>query len=116
MHAIAVEAAQGLVRTFTPPRSVAGMTELRTMVQTQLAVNTGTFVLAQNQDLDDLKRRIEAAVDEGGRFVEFTVVGNRAVSVLVTPITQIALTVETVQLYPRDTGDADFPYGGHFDY
>ena len=92
------------------------MTELQTMVQTQLAVNGGTYLLAQNQDLDDLRRRIEEAVAAGGRFVEFTVVGNRSVCVLVTPVTQVAISVETVPLDPRDTGDVDFPYGGLFDY
>jgi hypothetical protein len=86
------------------------------MTQTQISVNSGAYVLAQNQDIDDLKKRIEAAVDAGGRFVEFTVVGNRSVNVLVTPRTHIALSVETVEFDPRDTGDHDVPYGGRFDF
>jgi len=86
------------------------------MVQTEITINSGTYLLAQNQDLDDLRRRIEAAAESGARFVTFTVVGNRSVSVLVTPSTQVALSVETVQFDPRDTGDEDFPFGGPFDF
>jgi len=85
------------------------------MVQTRIAVDEASFLLAQGQDLPELRSRIEEAVHAGGRFVSFVVVGNREVSVLFTPHSRVALSVETVQDDPRDTGDADDPYGGFFD-
>ena len=86
------------------------------MVRTEVSIDTRSFFLAQGQDVQDLQRRIEAAVDSPGSFVEFTVVGNRDVSVLITPLSKVVFTIETVQYDPRDTGDSDFPFGGYFDY
>ncbi|MCC4247504.1 hypothetical protein [Microbacterium testaceum] len=91
------------------------MSGAHTMVRTQMAVSDAVFLLAQGQDLDDLKRRIENAVDLGGRFVSFVVVGNREVSVLFSPRTSVTFSVETVLYDDRDDGDADMPYGGFFD-
>lgn len=51
----------------------------------------------------------------GGRFVEFVVVGNRSVSVLIASVTQVVISVETVNFDGRDTGDDAVPYGGEFD-
>ncbi|WP_345750342.1 hypothetical protein [Microbacterium rhizophilus] len=92
------------------------MSDLQTMIRTEVSVNGASFFLAQGQDLDALKQSIERAVAEGGRFVEFTVVGNRAVSVLVTAAAHVAFSVETVQFDPRDTGDEGTPFGGLYDY
>ena len=86
------------------------------MVRTEVSIDTRSFFLAQGQDVQDLQRRIEAAVDSPGSFVHFTVVGNRDVSVLITPLSKVVFTIETVQYDPRDTGDSDFPFGGYFDY
>jgi hypothetical protein len=80
-----------------------------------MAVNDAVFALAQGQDLDDLRRRIETAVDLGGRFVSFVVVGNREVSVLFSRGTSVALSVETVVYDDRDDGNPDMPYAGFFD-
>ena len=87
----------------------------QTMVRTQIAIDEASFFLAQGQDLTELRSRIEQAVQEGGRFVSFVVVGNREVSALLTPHSRVALSVETVPHDPRDTGDADDPYDGFFD-
>ncbi len=87
----------------------------RTMVRTQIAIDEASFFLAQGQDALELRSRIEDAVHAGGRFVSFVVVGNREVSVLFTPHSRVALSVETVPYDARDTGDADEPYGGFFD-
>ncbi|MFF8188233.1 hypothetical protein ACF044_13365 [Microbacterium sp. NPDC016588] len=87
----------------------------KTMIRTQMAVNDAVFALAQGQDLDALKNRIESAVAQGGRFASFVVVGNREVSVLFSPHTAVAFSVETVAFDERDDGDADVPYGGFFD-
>lgn len=86
-----------------------------TMVRTQVVVNDTGFYMAQGQDLDELKERIEDAAKSGGRFVDFVVVGNRVVSVLITFGTQVVMSVETVQFDPRDTGDDTAPFGGAFD-
>ncbi|BAJ75072.1 hypothetical protein MTES_2108 [Microbacterium testaceum StLB037] len=87
----------------------------QTMVRTQIAIDEASFFLAQGQDLPELRSRIEQAVQAGGRFVSFVVVGNREVSALFTAHSRVALSVETVQYDPRDTGDSDDPYGGFFD-
>ncbi|WP_247597078.1 hypothetical protein [Leifsonia sp. PS1209] len=92
------------------------MIEMQTMVRTTIAINGTGYFLAQGQDIEDLQNRIEAAAASSGRFVSFTVVGNRAVSVLITPRSQAVISVETVQFDPRDTGDDEEPFGGLFDF
>jgi hypothetical protein len=89
---------------------------MQTMVRTEVTINGRSSFLAQGQDLDGLKRRIEAAMGTAGRFVEFVVVSNRTVSVLISPRSQVVFSVETVQFDPRDTGDDRLPYGGLYDY
>ena len=91
------------------------MTDVQTMVRTEIAINGRSSFLAQGQDVSELKRRIEAAVRTEGAFVDFIVVGNREVSVMVSPHTQMMFSVETVQFDPRDTGDDEMPYGGMYD-
>ncbi|WP_238439514.1 hypothetical protein [Microbacterium sp. JZ31] len=90
------------------------MGELQTMVRTELSINGRSFYLAQGQDIAHLKRRIEAGAHSAA-FVDFTIVGNGPVSVLITSSSEVVLSVETVQFDPRDTGDEEFPYGGAFD-
>ncbi|MCS3444120.1 hypothetical protein [Microbacterium phyllosphaerae] len=86
-----------------------------TMMQTEIVLDGQSFLLAQVQDLHDLKRRIEAAVKSTGTFVDFVVVGNREVSVLITPHSRVIISVSTVLFDERDTGDVDFPFGGYYD-
>lgn len=85
------------------------------MVRTEVTVNGEGYLLAQGQDLDELRHRMEEAARDRGRFVEFVVVGNRSVSVLVSPRTEIVMSVQTVQFDSRDTGDDETPFGGFFD-
>ena len=74
------------------------------MVRTELTINDTPFLMAQGQDLDDLKHRIEVASQAGGRFVDFVVVGNREVTACsITASTRVVVTVETVPFDPRDT-------------
>jgi hypothetical protein len=89
---------------------------MQTMVRTEVTIDGRAYFLAQGQEPEELQRRIEAAVDSPGAFVSFTVVGNRGVSVLITPRSQVVFTVETVQFDARDTGDSDLPFGGFYDY
>ncbi|MCR2791601.1 hypothetical protein NQ156_00815 [Microbacterium sp. zg.Y625] len=88
---------------------------MQTMVRTEVRINGEGYLLAQGVDLDALRRQMEEASREGGRFVDFTVVGNRAVAVLVSPRTEVVIAEDTVQFDPRDTGDDEDPFGGFFD-
>ncbi len=87
----------------------------QTMSRTRVVFNDVGFLLEQGQDDEDLKRRIEGAAHAGGEFVEFVVVGNRAVSVLVSPATHVMISVEPVESDARDLGDDTAPFGGEFD-
>jgi hypothetical protein len=80
-----------------------------------MSVNDVDFLLAQGQPVDELRRAVDAAVRAGGGFVDFVVVGNRAVSVLVSPASHVVISVEMVEFDPRDTGDDAEPYGGAYD-
>lgn len=88
---------------------------MQTMVQTEIIVDGISSLLSQDQDLDNLMSRIEAAAATSGRFVAFTVVGNRTMRVLITPTSRVSISVSTVAFDARDTGDTDSPYGGYFD-
>ena len=81
-----------------------------------MLVNGEPYLLAQGQDLDDLRLRFEDAARDGAKFVDFIVVGNRSTAVLVSPRTEIVISSQAVQFDPRDTGDDEEPYGGFFDY
>lgn len=85
----------------------------KTMIRTQMVVNDAVFALAQGQDIASLKSEIETAVAQGGRFASFVVVGNSEVSVLFSPHTSVAFSVETVA--EDDRGDPDTPFGGFYD-
>lgn len=92
------------------------MGDATTMVRTEVTIDGRSALLAQGEDVDDLKRRLEAAATGQGTFVDFVVVGNRGVSVFVSPRSRIVITVATVQFDPRDTGDEEAPFGGFFDF
>lgn len=85
------------------------------MVQTEVTFDGTSFLLSQDQDVGDLRRRIEEAVNTAGTFVDLVVVGNRLVSVLITPRSHVTISVATVAYDARDTGDLDYPYGGYYD-
>lgn len=89
--------------------------ETPTLVRTQVAVNDVGFFLAQGQDVPDLKRRIESAAQTGGRFVDFVVVGNRSVSVLISSTSHVVISVETADFDVHDDSDETFPFSGVFD-
>ncbi|MFJ4036467.1 hypothetical protein ACIPVB_00160 [Microbacterium sp. NPDC090007] len=70
------------------------MNEPGTETQTLLAVDDATYVLAPEEQVGDLVRRIEAAVHDGGRFERFSVAGGREVRVLFGRHTRVVLSVE----------------------
>ncbi|MFG6445493.1 hypothetical protein ACFXP7_09200 [Microbacterium sp. P06] len=90
-------------------------TDSKTMVRISIALGDVTYLLAQSEDHEALKRQIETAVRAGGAFVDFVEVGNRTVSALITGSERVILTVETVPFDERDTGDVDYPFGAFFD-
>ncbi len=80
------------------------------MQQTTIAINEMQFALAQNSDIDHLKATALAAVQNGAGFLDFTVVGNRVVSVLLPAGTIVIFTTGEVPEDRRDSGDLDYPY------
>lgn len=86
-----------------------------TMVQTEVSFDGRGFLLAQHQDVRDLRRRIEGAMKTPGTFVDLVVVGDRNLSVLITPRSHVTITVAPVPYDLRDTGDLDAPFGGYYD-
>lgn len=92
------------------------MEDRQTMIQATIFIDGVGSLLAQEQDLGDLRRRIEEAVASAGRFVDFVVVGNCDVAALITATTRVMISVATVQFDPRDTGDTDSLYGGLYDF
>lgn len=92
------------------------MDESKTMVQTEVLVDGVPHLLAQGQDVDEIKRQIEVAISGSGNFVDIVVVGNRTVSVLVTPRSRVAISVATVLHDDRDDGDLGAPFGGFYDF
>jgi hypothetical protein len=75
-----------------------------------LAVDGRSYELAQGTRLKELKSSIETAVHNGGRFVDVTVVGNVAMSILVSPGVPILLTTRQVREDDRDTGNLGEPF------
>lgn len=85
------------------------------MVRTTVAIGEDRYLLAQGHELGELKARMTTAVRSGGEFVDFVVVGNRTVSVLMTSWIRVVFTIETVQFDARDTGDVEAPFGTFYD-
>lgn len=88
---------------------------MHTMERTEILIDGVSAFLAQDQDIDALMQRLTTAANGPASFVDFVVVGNRRVRVLVTPRTKIVISTSTVQFDPRDTGDELAPWGGIFD-
>jgi hypothetical protein len=80
------------------------------MQRATLTLDGHSYPLAQGVELDELKSTIENAVHAGGKFVDITVLGNVAVSILVAPGFPILLTTEEVQDDPRDNGEISEPF------
>ena len=85
------------------------------MVQTEVIFDGASFLLSQDQDVGELRERIEQAAKTSGTFVDVVVVGNRSVSVLITGRSHVTISRSTVAYDSRDTGDIDYPYGGYYD-
>jgi hypothetical protein len=80
------------------------------MLRTTLTLGVNSYALAQGVQLDELKSQLEYAVSSGGKFVDVTVLGNVAVSILASPGVPVLLTSEHVADDPRDTGEVAEPF------
>jgi hypothetical protein len=80
------------------------------MRQTTILIGTLQYLLAQNGDIDKLKAAVLAAIRSGGDYVDFTVVGNRSISVLIPPGVVVVFQSADVDEDDRDTGDLTSPY------
>lgn len=87
------------------------MTELQTMMRTEVTIDgTGVF-LAPGENLDALKQRFEEAAGTAGTFVDFTAVGGRQMSVLISSTSRIVISVARMhsERGGRDYGDDSLP-------
>jgi hypothetical protein len=85
------------------------------MLRTTVLVDGQVYPLAQGQDLEAIKAATVEAAREGAGLVDFIVVGNRAVSVLVTPGVRVLFERHEVDVDVRDTGDTESPFSPSMD-
>ena len=88
---------------------------MQTMARNRIVVDEVGFLLAPGLDIADLKQRIEAAVHSGGEFVEFTVLGDDSVSILVSACTHVVISLENVDVDGADAVHDVGHYGSDFD-
>lgn len=86
------------------------------MFRTRVTINGDDYELSAAEDVGQLKRRIENAAAPPGHFTEFRVVGDNEVSVLITPLTRVALYTSRVTANDRSPSDATLPYPPEYDY
>ena len=81
------------------------------MQRTTLTIDGRSYALAKGTEIATVKSSVEKAVAAGGKFVDLTIVGNVAVSVLVSPGVTIVVTTQEVPDDVHDTGYVEDPYG-----
>ena len=89
------------------------------MRQNTVRIGDDRFVLAQGHDLDDIKTAAVAAMRANGDIVDLVVVGNKTVSVLISPGVAVVFTSEVIAAGAedsRDTGDIGHPFDALSDY
>lgn len=69
-----------------------------------------SYVLAQGHSIEGLREEMVAAIHAGGAFVDFVVLGNRRIFVLVSPGLPVIFEEADVDGDARDTGDTDHPF------
>jgi len=90
---------QGEVASFT------GMTTGQTQQAIILIDDDDSIPLERDQDIGDLKRRIEQAAEKS-RFVDFRTAEGAEVSVLLTPHSRVRIAVLPFRLEALDTAPA----------
>ncbi|MCK6068219.1 MULTISPECIES: hypothetical protein [Microbacterium] len=82
-------------------------------------IGDNRFVLAQGHDIEAVKAATVAALRANGDLVDLVVLGNREVSVLVSPGLAVVFTSEVIGTDAedsRDTGDLHAPFASLSDY
>lgn len=75
------------------------------MKRTTITVGGKRYALAQGRAVDGVKAAAVAAVRTGGDLVDIVVLGNREVSVLISP--GVPVQFETVEIPEDDRDDGD---------
>jgi len=65
------------------------------MTRAEVSIDDVTVLLAEDEDIGELKKQIEAAARSPGRFVDFIARGGRAISALITSRTRVIISVTT---------------------
>jgi hypothetical protein len=80
------------------------------MERTTMQVDGRSHLLAQGQDLQEIKRGTVEAIRAGGDLVQVTVVGNRVLDILVSQGVSVTFETLSVPDDPRDDGDLAAPF------
>jgi hypothetical protein len=85
------------------------------LVRHTVIVGSREFLLTPGEDVAEVKAAVVDAVRAGGGFVDFSVVGNRMVSVLVTAGVHVMFQSEQIPEGPPEESGSAFP-GGEDEY
>ncbi|KZX21959.1 hypothetical protein [Rathayibacter tanaceti] len=80
------------------------------MIRTTVTIEGKTYGLSQGTDVDDLKQSATRATQAGGGLIDFVIVGNRQVSVLISSGVPVIFEELEVLDDDRDTGDVHRPW------
>jgi hypothetical protein len=80
------------------------------MIRTTVTIEGKTYGLSQGTDVDELKQSATRATQAGGGLVDFVIVGNRQVSVLISTGVPVIFEEVVVPDDVRDTGDLQQPW------
>jgi hypothetical protein len=73
-------------------------------------VGTKSYILAQGHSIEGLREEMVDAMRSAGAFVDFVVLGNRRISVLVSPGLPVVFEEAEVEVDERDTGNVSRPF------
>lgn len=91
------------------------MSESHTEFRTVLSVDGEVYALTGVNNIDNLVSRVEEAAQDGGRFVEFSMLGGQTVRTLITSTSRVAISTTPVLPDRYDATVEDSPFGSHFD-
>lgn len=80
------------------------------MIRTTVTIEGKAYRLSQGTDVDRLKRSATEATQAGGGLIDFVIVGNRRVSVLISSGVPVIFEEVEVLRDDRDTGDVHKPW------
>lgn len=80
------------------------------MIRTTVTIEGKIYGLSQGTDVGGLKRSATEATQAGGGLIDFVIVGNRRVSVLISSGVPVIFEEVEVPHDDRDTGDLRKPW------